>query len=92
MTVLNYAVACKAGAESNVAKSIMNAAKRCCKTIINAIATPFAGYVEITVIAEEGSCIKETSLKLPHAAKMVIEMVPGVIRVCGNGDEPVSIQ
>lgn len=75
-----------------VAERLQKAAKRCCKTIIDAMATPFAGYVTVKVVAEENSAIRESVLKLPRDAQMVIQMTPGVIRICGNGDQPIPLE
>jgi predicted membrane-bound mannosyltransferase len=82
-----YYVFCRTGSERKVAERIVKALGRCCKLAAEAVATPFRGYVRVKVVAGEGAVAQETELELPKDARMVIELVPGTIRVLGKGNE-----
>lgn len=85
-----YAVYTGVGKEKKVAGRIRQAARRC-KEIISAIVTPWPGYVLVEVRAGDNAGIKSTRFEMPKNTRMVIEMVPGVIKIVGNGREAVPI-
>lgn len=87
---LSYAVATRAGSERTVAERIKKAARKCGE-IVSAIPF-FPGYVRVEVIAGEGAEIKKVKLDMPKGARAVIELVPGVVRICGNGREAVPLE
>ncbi|MCF8010868.1 MAG: hypothetical protein K9L17_08155 [Clostridiales bacterium] len=86
----SFAVYTGVGREHSTAQKIKKAAEKC-KDIIRAIPTPWPGYVQVEVKASEGSSIETTSFEMPKNTKMVIEMVPGVIKIAGNGSEAVNM-
>jgi len=90
LNTLNYVVATRAGNERTVAERIKKAARRC-KEIVSAI--PFLpGYVRVEVVAGDNAEIKRAKLDMPKNTRMVIELVPGVIKVCGNWKEAVPLE
>jgi len=89
VNTLSYVISTRKGSETTVAERIKKAARRC-KEIVSAIPF-FPGYVRVEVVGSDECKIKRTRFKMPKNARMVIELVPGVIRVCGNGREAVSL-
>ncbi|MCL6559094.1 MAG: hypothetical protein K6U74_09885 [Firmicutes bacterium] len=89
LNTLNYVVATRKGSETTVAERIKKAARRC-KEIVSAIPF-FPGYVRVEVVAGDNAEIKRAKLDMPKNTRMVIELVPGVIKVCGNGREAVPL-
>ena len=90
LNTMNYVVATRAGNEKTVAERIRRAARRC-KEILSAVPF-FPGYVRVEVVASDDAKIKTTKLDMPKNTRMVIELVPGVIKVCGNGSEAVPLE
>lgn len=89
MTTANYAVYTGVGRENKTAQNLKKAARRCKEIISAAFLAP--GYVRVEVVAGENAEIKSAKLDMPKGARMVIELVPGVIRVVGNGREAVPL-
>jgi transcription antitermination factor NusG len=89
VATLNYVVSTRAGHEHSVAERIKKAARRC-KEIVSVIPF-FPGYVRVEVVAGENAEIKSASFDMPKGTKMVINMVPGVIEVVGNGKEAIPL-
>ncbi len=83
---LNTYVHTGAGRENTVADRIKKAAKRC-KEIVSAAVTPWPGYVRVEVKAGDNAEVKSTKLDLPQNTRMIIEMVPGVVKVLGPEDK-----
>ncbi|MCL6477054.1 MAG: hypothetical protein K6T65_01435 [Peptococcaceae bacterium] len=90
IATLNYVVATRKGSESTVAERIKKVAQRCREIVSTAPFLP--GYVRVEVVAGENAEIKAAKLDMPKNARMVIELVPGVIKVCGNGKETVPLE
>lgn len=91
MTTATYAVYTGVGKEKKTAVNLMKAARKC-KEIIRAIPMPFTGYVKVEVVAGDDAQIKKTRLDMPRNTRLVIELVPGVIKVLGNGNEAVPVE
>ncbi|HOV79873.1 MAG TPA: hypothetical protein PK728_07150 [Bacillota bacterium] len=90
LNTMNYVVATRSGSEATVAERIKKAARKC-KEIVSAIPF-FPGYVRVEVVAGDNAEIKKAKLDMPKNTRMVIELVPGVIKVCGNGREVVPLE
>ncbi|OPX89458.1 MAG: hypothetical protein A4E53_01535 [Pelotomaculum sp. PtaB.Bin104] len=90
IATMNFVVATREGNEKTVAERLKKAAKRC-KEIVNAIPF-FPGYVRVEVVAGENAEIKTAKLNMPKNTRMVIELVPGVIKVCGNDKEAIPLE
>ncbi len=84
-----YAVYTGVGKENMVANNIKKAARRC-KDILSA-SFLFPGYVRVEVVAGDNAKIKNAKFDIPKNTKMVIELVPGVINICGSGKEIIPL-
>ena len=87
---VSYAVYTGVGRENKVVQNLKKAARRC-KDILSA-SFLFPGYVRVEVVAGDNAEIKKAKLDMPKNTRIVIELVPGVISICGNGKEAVPLE
>jgi len=89
MTTTAYAIYTGEGREKTVIQNLKKAARKC-KDILSA-AFLYPGYVRVEVVAGNDSEIKSAKLDMPKGTRAIIEMVPGVIKIVGNGREAVPL-
>lgn len=90
MTTINYAVYTGVGKEKTAVNCLKKAAKRC-REIVSATLTPWPGYVRVEVKAGDNAEVKNAVFDMPKDTKVVIELVPGVVKILGNGSEVIPL-
>ncbi|MBF7084395.1 hypothetical protein IT084_15690 [Desulfallas sp. Bu1-1] len=86
-----YAVYTGVGKENATLRNLKAAARRC-KEIVSAALTPWPGYVRVEVKAGDNAEVKNAVFSMPKNTRMVIELVPGVVKILGNGNETVPLE
>ena len=85
-----YAIYTGVGRENATLKNFKAAAKRY-KDIVSAAITPWPGYIQVEVRAGDKAEVKNAKFTLPQSTKVVIELVPGVVKIVGNGNEAIPL-
>lgn len=78
-----FAIYTGVGKENATLRNLKAAAKRC-KDIISAAVTPWPGYVQIEVRTGDNAKAKNAKFNIPRNTKVVIELVPGVVKILDN--------